>query len=196
MRPDQMTRMSNACTVQLYRDVVDDVIKSVESRWLREGGDYKVLEQLKDLWLHRALKSCGVETEAPAMSFQMRQAKLRQQGQKDLDELFSLVGLSTGNDKSKSGSDENDESDEYMTSGSGYSEEEDDGLGSDLDDPELLSMVEKPVAKDHLLCLWGSRESKNSKKRGKMTFLDVFCGHFVLDSIPRVVKRGVLTLKR
>ena len=185
---------SDPQTISLYQSVIEDVVSSIEERWRRSGGNWNVLEEIKENWMHRALLQCGVSTPEPKQSNQMRQRLMQRERQREMDNMASVLGIAPA-EASGSGSDYG--SDDDMTSDSGSAEEESsDHLGSDDDDPEILNMVSLPQAKDHILCHFCQGDRKKSSRKGAMYKLGLKCIHMTLNGRPFVVKSGEVSVNK
>lgn len=185
---------SDPQTIRFYQSVIEDVVSSVEEQWRRSGGNWNVLEEIKENWMHRALLQCGVSTPEPKPSNQMRQRLMQRERQREMDNMASVLGI-TPAQASGSGSDYG--SDDEMTSDSGSAEEESsDHLGSDDGDQEILNMVSLPQAKDHILCHFCRDTRKKSARKGDQYKLSLKCIHMTLNGRPFVVKTGEVAVNK
>lgn len=197
----------NKLTLDLYNEVLENVIRSVGDQWEKNGGDFNVLNNIAELWRYKTMKSCNIDSPEP-QSQHLRRAKQKQQANND--ELFKF--LSAGfeppkNDDEKNDSSESSSSSQNTDSDSGSdlqdspsgsdkpssessSDQSSDGLGSDSD-AEVDSMVSQIKARDRLFCEF-TYESKKRKKGSNAFTLNVVNAHFTIDGIPRVVKNGTI----
>ena len=177
-------------TIELYNKVIDDVINSVEAKWRKTGGNNSTLEQIRDLWRYRALKTCGLNLPEPELSTQVRIRKDKKQGEADFSNFMAMLNLQP--DGAKEESESSMESADDMSSESVSSEETDD-FGSDLDD-DVMHMVchERPV--DLLTCNYEKWKKTNGKAGVTQSFNFSGC-HFEIGGVPRVIKNGNFSVK-
>ena len=189
---DAQVAQADPETVELYKSVINNVIMSVEEKWRRNGGNPKTLEEIRAMWLHRALLRCGIQTPEPQRSNQMINRMQTKRIDPLSDELALLMGQAPAKPQESSS-----ESNSDMTSGSdGDSEEESSGLGSDPDDPEVDYMVEMVPAKDHMFCHFRFPEDVKNEQRGKTYSFKVSCVHLTIDGVPHVVKGGEIVVTK
>lgn len=197
----------NKITLDIYNEVLENVIRSVGDQWEKSGGDFNILNNISELWRYQTMKRCNIDSPEPQCQH-LKRAKQKQQAANN-DEFFKLLSggfqepinddknessessSSSQKSESDSGSELGDsDTDSNKSSGQSSSEESSDGLGDETDD-EVNNMVTQIKARDTLFCEY-TFESKKRKKGSKGFTLNVVNGHFTIDGIPRVVKNGTI----
>lgn len=203
----KMKPIPNKITLDLYNEVLENVIRCVGEQWEKNGGDFSVLTNISELWKYHTMKKCNIDIPEPQCQH-LKRAKQKQQANND--ELFKYLSggfqqpkeenendsssesSSSQNSGTDSGSELGDsDTDSEKSSGGSTSSQSDDGLGSDTDD-EINQMVTQIKARDILFCEY-TYESKKRKKGSRGFSLNVTNAHFTIDGIPRVVKNGTIT---
>ncbi|KAK8884884.1 hypothetical protein M9Y10_044005 [Tritrichomonas musculus] len=195
----------NQRTLDLYNEVLENVIRNVGDEWRESGGDFNVLQSISEQWAYQTKKRCNIECVEP-QSQPLKRAKQKQEAKNDdLFKLFQPPKEETSSDssdsssspespKSESSSDLGDsDSNSSKSSSSNSDNKSDDGLGEDSDG-EASSMVAPIKARDILFCQY-TYESKKRKKGARGFLLNVVNCHFTIDGIPRVVKNGTINFQ-
>ncbi|KAH0789399.1 hypothetical protein GPJ56_006676 [Histomonas meleagridis] len=182
MNPPQ--EKSNAQTIKVYNDVIDDVMQSVAQQWKKNGGNLQTLQKIEEIWRYRSLLACGEVTPEPKYI-------VRKAGQKANNENFDIdIFAEFSNTKQET---EEEESNSDLTSGSElsesseYSEEED-------DDPEIDNLFKPIIPTDTLLCSYVNYPKDKKTKNSRITTLEVQNAHITTNGVPRVIKEGVLRI--
>ena len=203
-----MKPIPNKVTLDLYNEVIENVIRSVGDKWEKNGGDFNILNNIADEWRYRTMKKCNIDIPEPQSQCLKRAKQKQEANSSELSKLFSAYQQSNENDSdssessesssphqkpaSDSGSDLGDsDSDSEKSSDYDSEKESSDHLGEDTDD-EVDKMVSEITAKDRLICQY-TFESKKKKKGSRGFTLNVTNCHFTIDGIPRVVKNGTIS---
>lgn len=189
-----MSQMPNQITLNMYREVIRNVIHSAGDEWKKKGGDYTVLQSIADHWTYETLKNYDSNIPQPH-SRSLQRAKEKKVVENETDPLLLIMGLSPQETPEESES----SSSESASSGSDLScpesdaskseSESSDGLGS-TEDSEVSAMVEPPTSDNRVYCQFQTVV----KKKKKVHKLHVVNAHFLIDGVPRVVKNGIIEL--
>lgn len=185
---------SNQKTIDVYKDVINDVINTSSYEWKKNGGNLQTLQRIQEIWLYRSLLSCGIVTPEPKNSTAKSTQKIDESQIRDIFADFDNLG-NDQEDKSNDDSDKSDEND--MTSGSGSdltSDEEEYSEEEESDDPEINELLKPIIPTDTLLCSYVNFPKDKKSKNSKIITLEVQNVHLTENGVPRVIKNGTIRI--
>ena len=219
MNPEYSIDPRTQQTINLYNQVIEDVIESIKKDWVQSGNDLRTLDRVRDLWRYRALKVFNIPGMVEPQGFR-RNSTAVNSGQTMDDIINSMFGpISSSNqpqqaqEENDGGSDEEDDDDGFddvgdddnvdlnanddepdkrtMDVDSSSTESEEDEEDSETD-PEIRELTTAIEAKDQILCHYTNRKSKAG---GTIDDFDLSLLHLVIDGKPFVIKEGKLTTR-
>ena len=202
--------------INIYEQVINDVIESTKKDWIETGNDLRTLERVRDLWRYRALKDIIPGMTEPQG---FRQSSSANGTMQTMDDLINSMFGSIPNQQQQQQQEESDDDtedddddgfddvDDDENVDLNANDDEPDKRAMDVDstspessedeeesetDPEILELTTAIEAKDQIICHYTNRKTKVG---GTIEEFDISLLHCLIDGKPFVVKGGKLTTK-
>ena len=91
----------NQQTYELNNNVIESVCSIVSEQWRQLGGDFKVLDNIKNEWTSRTMQKLNLQVPQNQQTSAVRVAREKKEAQNSLDETLRMFGIIVDEDDRK-----------------------------------------------------------------------------------------------